>query len=296
MRFTIIANPRSGRGKASKLAYALEQLAEARGHQTHTIFVGPQWQLEDEQLCECDRLVIVGGDGTVHHLLPQLARTQTPFYHLATGTANLIAHAFRMSSRPARAMLQLETDCEPTRIDLPECNGHPFLIMTSLGMDASVIHRLEESRTLGGFRAYIRPVIREVFSPRIARLRVEVDDQQFECKPGVLVVANLPNYGGHFDPCRSASGVDCQLDIANIPGSTSLGVGLRYLALLARLPVAKTTRGSSIRVKAVHDSHIQIDGEKPRAIPAMLSAGSTLEFGLSEASVYAHAPRLRDVS
>ncbi|MCA9276832.1 MAG: hypothetical protein KDA29_12455 [Phycisphaerales bacterium] len=293
MRFTIIANPRSGRGKASKLAHALEQLADARGHLINTIFVGPQWQLEDEQICESDRLIIVGGDGTVHHMLRQLARTQTPFYHLATGTANLIALAFRMSSRPSRAIQQLETDCQPSRIDLPECNGHPFLIMTSLGMDASVIHRLEESRTLGGFRAYIRPVIREVLSPRIARLRVTIDDESFDCKPGVLVVANLPNYGGHFNPCRGACCDDSLLDIANIPGTTSLGVGVRYLSLLARLPAAKLARGSIVRVEAVDDSHIQIDGEKPKAIASLLTPGATLEFRMSESSVYAHAPRLR---
>ena len=292
MRFTIVSNPRSGRGKARKLAEAIRELAHARGHSTQDVVVDMDLDLDEAPVDDCDRLVIVGGDGTVHHMLPKLAQTQTPFYHAGTGTANLISHAFGMSARPERVLEQLEQYSEPVRIDLPECNGHPFLIMTSMGMDASVIHRLEESRKLGGFRAYVRPILREVLKPRNAYLRVSVDGEPIDCRAGVLVVANLPNYGGHFNPCRAARCDDGRLDIANIRGTTSIGVGLRYLALLARLPAATTGCGSVITVEASRDSYVQMDGEKPKAVPAVLTPGARLEFRMTDGCIYAHAPRL----
>ncbi len=292
MRLTLVSNPRSGRGKASCLSRGIAEIAGSRGHNIQSILIEPGTTIDDAQLEACDRLIIVGGDGTVHHLLPHLARTQTPFHHCGTGTANLIAHAFRMSNSPRRVVEQVESECEPTRVDLPLCNGHPFLIMTSLGLDASVIHRLEESRTLGGFRAYIKPVLAEIANPRMAHVQVTADGEPYDTKPGVLIVANFPNYGGHFDPCRHARADDATLDIANIPGSTSLSVGLRYLALLARLPVARTTRAQRVRVEAIHDSHIQIDGEKPRVIPSLLKPTQTLDFRMSDQSIFAHAPRL----
>lgn len=294
MRIAIVYNPRSGRGRAQRLADAIADRARSRGHTMHAHDISTAGGPPEHDIAEADRLVIVGGDGTVHHLLPQLARTQTPFYHAATGTANLIAHALRMPSKPARILPLLEHDTQPVRIDLPLCNGKPFIIMTSLGMDASVIHRLEESRTLGGYRAYIRPVAREILSPRFAHAKVELDHQHAPnlSRPGILVIANMPNYGGHFNPCPRARWNDGQLDIAHIPGTSSITSGLRYLALLARLPAATTGRAGHITLTATTPSPIQIDGEKPTQLPSTLAPDQRLEFTLSTQSIVAHAPRL----
>ncbi|MHA7812887.1 MAG: diacylglycerol/lipid kinase family protein [Phycisphaerales bacterium] len=294
MRVSIVYNPRSGRGKAERLTDQISELASKRGHHVEGFDISRGDVPGPGDLEGSDRLVIVGGDGTVHHLLPLLTQTQVPFQHCGTGTANLICHALKMSRRAAGVIEQMEMESEPRRIDVPLCNEHPFLIMTSLGMDASVIHRLEESRKLGGYRAYIRPVIKEVLSPRFAGARVRIDGQERPelSRAGVFVVANMPNYGGHFNPCRQACWDDRSLDIAHIAGRTSLTSGLRYLALFARLNAARCAAGREIVLEAIQDSCVQIDGEKPNAVPAVLRSGETLRFRVSEHSVYAHAPRL----
>lgn len=294
MRICLISNPRSGRGKAGRLTDAIASLAVGRGHDVQQHEIGNAAPITPDALRGADRAVIVGGDGTVHHLLRQLSEAQTPFYHCGTGTANLIGHAFRMSRKPKQIVEQLEVQSDPIRVDLPLCNGHPFLIMTSLGMDASVIHRLEESRKLGGYRAYIKPVIREVLNPRFARVQVELDAKPAPnlSRPGIIVVANMPNYGGHFNPCAKASWHDQQLDIAHIAGRTSITSGLRYLALFARLPAARCATAKHITLIAHDPSRVQIDGEKPRDIPDTLNPGQRLEFTLSDKTVLVHAPRI----
>lgn len=294
MRVSIVYNPRSGRGKAKRLTDEISQLASRRGHRVEGFDISRGDVPDTGDLEGSDRLVIVGGDGTVHHLLPLLTQTQVPFQHCGTGTANLICHALKMSRRAAGVVEQLEMESEARRIDVPLCNDHPFLIMTSLGMDASVIHRLEESRKLGGYRAYIRPVIREILSPRFAGARVRIDGEERPelSRAGIFVIANMPNYGGHFNPCRDACWDDNTLDIAHIAGGTSITSGLRYLALFARLNAARCACGREIALEAEQDSCVQIDGEKPRTVPAVLKRGHTLTFTLSDRSVYAHAPRL----
>lgn len=294
MRVSIVYNPRSGRGKAQRLADAIHELASSRGHAITMYDISRGRIPVAEDLSDTDRLVIVGGDGTVHHLLPLLTQTKVPFQHCGTGTANLICHALKMSRKPAGVLEQLEIDSEPRRIDVPLCNDHPFLIMTSLGMDASVIHRLEESRKLGGYRAYIKPVIKEILTPRFAHAEVVIDGQPQPqlSKPGILVIANMPNYGGHFNPCRDACWDDSTLDIAHIAGRTSITSGLRYLALFAKLRASRCAVGKSITLQAIQSSCVQIDGEKPNAVPSVLNPGHTLRFTLSDQSVFAHAPRL----
>lgn len=292
MHICMIVNPRSGRGKAQRLANAISTRATERGHLVNLHTIGSGGAITAESISHSDRLIIVGGDGTVHHMLGLLSETQTPFYHCGTGTANLICKAFRKSRHPARILDHLETDCPPIRVDLPLCNGHPFLIMTSLGMDASVIHRLEESRTLGGYRAYIKPVIKEILHPRFAHVQVDLDNEHAPAlsRPGVLVISNMPNYGGHFNPCAKACWHDQRLDIAHISGGSSITSGLRYLALLARLPAARCASAKQITLTAQTPSCVQVDGEKPKSFPELLAPGQTLDFTMSERSVLVHAP------
>jgi diacylglycerol kinase (ATP) len=294
MRIALIINPSSGRGKAKARADAIEYGAKERGHTIDTLEIGRGAHPDGDRIADADIGIIVGGDGTVHHLLPQLIASQTPFLHCGTGTANLICHALKMPTKPAGVLRQIELESEPKRIDVPTCNDHPFLIMTSLGMDASVIHRLEESRSLGGYRAYVRPVIREVLSPQFAHARVSIDEIPYPelMRPGVIVVANMPNYGGHFNPCANASWSDAQLDVAHIPATTSLTAGLRYLALRARIPAATTARGRTITITGKLPTRVQIDGERPQAIPHTLAPDTALSFTLSPHTVLAHAPEL----
>lgn len=294
MRVSIVYNPRSGRGKAQRLTDAIDQLAKSRGHTLTKFDISRGAIPAADDLNDTDRLIIVGGDGTVHHLLPLLTQTKVPFQHCGTGTANLICHALKMSHEPAGVLEQLELDAEPRRIDVPLCNNHPFLIMTSLGMDASVIHRLEESRKLGGYRAYIKPVIKEILTPRFAHAQVTIDGQPQPqlSKPGILVIANMPNYGGNFNPCPDARWDDNTLDIAHIAGRTSITSGLRYLALLAKRKASRCATGKTITLNAIQPSCVQIDGEKPNAVPSILTPSQSLTFTLSNHSVYAHTPRL----
>lgn len=272
MRIAIVYNPRSGRGKALRLAQGVAQHLTRRGHthRTHEMLDDPGAIAQSVE--EADRVVVVGGDGTVHHLLPLLAKTRTPFYHCGTGTANLIGRELGMPSKPEHAVTRLERELAPTMLDLPTCNGRPFLIMVSLGIDASVIHRFEESRKRGGYRAYVMPVISEVLSPRPGHVSVralnENDAGNAHGVPplpdgensgprsgadfgaqttgtGVLVIANMRSYGGGFNPCADARPDDGLLDMALIPCRTSVGAGVRYGMMGLRLPGAASARGRS---------------------------------------------------
>lgn len=294
MRVSIVFNPRSGRGKAQRLTDAIAAGGLARGHTIERFDITRGELPTGADLGGADRVVVVGGDGTVHHLLPALMESRVPFQHCGTGTANLICKTLRMPRSAAGVLAQLEQESEPRRIDVPTCCGQPFLIMASLGLDASVIHRFEESRTRGGYQAYVLPVIREVLSPRIASLRVEMDGQD---RPGlggsgVLVVANMPGYGGGFNPCPRARWDDGVLDVARIPGRTSLGLGFRFLQLRARLGGAARAKGRSVRVAAQGAACVQVDGEKPR-VGSVLSKGGSLVVEVLDGSVLAHAPGLR---
>jgi len=138
-------------------------------------------------------------------------------------------------------------------------------------------------------------VLREILRPRFANARVTLDGEPSPqlSKPGILVIANMPNYGGHFNPCAKACWHDQRLDIAHIAGRSSITSGLRYVALFMRLPAARCASAERITITSEAPSRVQVDGEKPKEIPSTLLAGQQLEFVLSERSVLVHAPRAR---
>jgi diacylglycerol kinase family enzyme len=300
MQIALILNPRSGRGGANDAAEKLCQELKHRDHRVAVLEMQADPTLIESAIDDADRVVVLGGDGTVHHLLPILAKTQTPMYHMGFGTANLIAKTFKMLMDTAKVADALEADHAPMAIDLPTCNGHPFLIMVSLGIDASVIHRFEDSRKLkGGYRAYIQPIIREFFSPRPAHFVVETNTQheKHDSITGNLVVANLRSYGGGFDPCPDADPSDSQLDAVTIPCTTTLGAVFNYALLRFRRSSRKMKRMASgsftISPTSPCPVFVQVDGEKATSIPGLkdgvLCFGEQLHIVVGDQSINVHA-------
>lgn len=263
MNIGIIVNPKSGRNKASQFAESCVNLLKRRYHTTSVLHTHELQQ--NDQVWSCDRLIIIGGDGTVHHTLPKLIKYQIPFYHLATGTANLIATEFNMPKKPATAVRWVERGGQAI-IDVPTIDSVPFLVMCSLGMDAGVIHRFEQLRThSGGFRNYIRPVIHEMLSPRPAHITIAADGTDLHVRqPMNLVIANMRSYALAINPCPEADPTDSQLNLLAAPCSTTLNWSIQTMLNRFRFQIPNSTRlqASNILITATDTpARIQIDGE-----------------------------------
>lgn len=284
MRITVLANPRSGRGRAIALAGRLEELLRSRGHTVPRPDLSPTLDLADAAEGS-DRLVIVGGDGTVHHAAGAAAATGIPVYHLATGTENLFARYFGMPKDPRDAAEKLEMDHPPFEIDLGSVNGVPFALMCSLGVDASVIHRVDAVRGVkGGHLSYIRPSIAEGLRPRPARLLITGDGQPVAGSfVGTAVVANIPAYALGMDPCFDADPSDGRLDLALLPATTTVGTAMQFLRCRLRSRAVRRVRAAQFEIRALPRAGrslgqraepgetpgtggvaVQIDGERPR--------------------------------
>lgn len=295
MRIVILANPRSGRGRAVMLADQLAAILKVRGHDAARKDIGPDLDLAvlvgvTGMPGGADRLVIVGGDGTVHHAAEAVAESGVAMYHLATGTENLFARSFRMPRDPAAAAKRLEEDHPPIEIDLGSANGVPFTLMCSVGVDASVIHRVEEARErgsgLGGHAAYVRPGLTETFNPRPAKLHVTADGRAVTPADGFVgtaVVANLPAYALRMDPAPDADPTDGLLDLALVPASTTLGAAAGFLRCKMRSGSIQRVRAAKFEIRSADPNAmnpVQVDGERPRRRLAAPAGGTGLPLTL----------------
>lgn len=301
MQITILANKRSGRGKALRLADELDAILTSRGHSTNRPALERDLDLKSAA-GGSDRLVIVGGDGTIHHSCGPAADLGVPVYHLATGTENLFARFFRMPRDPAPAADAIERDPPPTEIDLGSANGVPFALMCSLGLDASVIHRVEDVRGgKGGHAMYVLPTIAEGLRPRVARLSITAGDsgdnppaEAFDFT-GTAIVSNIPAYALRMDPCCDARIDDGQLDLALLGSTTSVGTAFDFLRCKLRSKRIRRLLSERFEIRTrvnAEPSRVQIDGERPipgSPLPATLAPGDQLVLGVWPTRMKVHA-------
>ncbi len=299
MRIALLSNPRSGRAKSRAAVKQLARLLDDRGHQVAALDVfEPQEKILDT-VGGCDRVVVIGGDGTMHHQLTTLCTLQIPAYHFATGTANIIAKQFRMSNSPARAVANLELDHPPRTVYIPTANGTKFAMMLSLGIDASVIHRFESSRgTSGGYRAYTSPILAEIASPRPARVSIEnsAGEVREMGSPGIAIVSNMPAYPMRVNPCHSADPSAPDLVARFIPARTSVHCAFQFGRMRVRRSSKPTStlKSTKMTLRVLdNDCPVQVDGECASHIQGLedgfLNPGSQIMFETGEHTMLLHA-------
>jgi diacylglycerol kinase family enzyme len=111
---------------------------EARGHAT---------ELCREAAREgYDVVVAFGGDGTVNEAANGLAGSQTPLSCLPGGRTNVYCRMLGIPTDVVDAtehLLQLADDWHPRAVDLGRVNERRFLFSAGVGLDASVVERVD---------------------------------------------------------------------------------------------------------------------------------------------------------
>lgn len=218
MRIHIVANPMAGRGRAPRLLADLERALAARGaavsvHRTS----GPgdaTAHVAGLPDAACDRLVVLGGDGTLHEVVNGRPSVPWPVAMVPLGTANLVARDAGLPLRPvAEAHAATVLDGVPWTVDLVGTDRGRTLAVLGVGLDAEVVRAVAEARRggVGGYTRWLLPIARTFLAYRPPRLRVTVDGTTVE--GGAVVVQNAHNYGGLFELSRDARMDDGCLDV-----------------------------------------------------------------------------------
>ena len=111
---------------------------QARGHATELCREAAQ---EDY-----DVVVAFGGDGTVNEAANGLLGSPTPLCCLPGGSANVFAKMLGIPSEIVDAtahLMSLADDWRPRKVDLGVVNGRCFTFASGLGLDASVVERVD---------------------------------------------------------------------------------------------------------------------------------------------------------
>jgi diacylglycerol kinase (ATP) len=276
MQTRFIFNPRSGRSRRyAGLPAAIR--AFIAGHRLDADLVcsdGPGHATElarDALAAGCERVVAVGGDGTMNETAQALVNTPAALALVPCGSGNGLALHLGIPVRPRRALALLADPAAAIAvIDSGTANGYPFFNVMGLGFDAEISRRFNDLPRRGP-AAYARAGLGAFRHHRGQRVTVSANGGPATALEAFLVaVANSDQYGNRARLAPRASVTDGRLDLVAVR-STGFWPAL---PLLARLFLGTFDRSSRV----VHLKGARFVVERPA--PGLIHTdGETHETG-----------------
>lgn len=271
----VLLNPAAAGGRALRWAPALQQWLrqQAPGVTCHIPASAQELVACIQQAPEGSRVVLVGGDGTVHCALPALVERRHEMGLVPLGSGNDTARALGLQGMPWASALRLALSGPASPWDLGHCeslapashagpSSKLFVSSLAAGFDASVgLRALRGPRWLRGMPRYLWATLSELAQVNCLPMRVWREGHLWHEGPCLFVsVLNTPSYGGGMPAVPHASCEDGQLD-AVIAGHLSTWA---TAALLPRLLAARHL--SHPRVNTQPFRRLVVQSEHPVAL------------------------------
>jgi diacylglycerol kinase family enzyme len=232
---------------------------------------------------EAGIVIAWGGDGTVRETAAGLVGTPVALGVLPGGTTNVVSIAFGLGRNPLRAARRLG-GLEARPIDVGLCDGRPFLMQASCGLESYLMHRVHQgplkSRLgLVGIVLHSLPVMREYGYPEI---EVVADGRALRATGAM--VCNISEVAGPYRMIPDGRFDDGRLELLVFRGR-----GMRaVVGFAADLFIGRHPRRRDVEILPVErvslagppGTFVQIDGDA-------ISLSRPVEVRLAEARLMA---------
>jgi diacylglycerol kinase (ATP) len=159
-----------------------------------------------------ERLLVAGGDGTLHYAVQGLAGTPCALGVIPLGSGNDLAGTLGIPP-DLDVAVERALNGEVRRIDLVRVGEAFSVSYAGVGFDSEVTRYANEVKVLRGPLIYFYAVIHTLITFEPPRMRVVHDEGEFEGKVMFTVVNNLPRFGGGMRIAPDAKIDDGLLDL-----------------------------------------------------------------------------------
>jgi len=196
-----LVNPVAGRGRTIRVWKQLEGFFERTGLRYKAAFTRAPWHAAELAVNALERgferLVVVGGDGTLHETVNGTG--PGPGHgHLGiipTGTGSDFPRTLGIPLTPLEAARVLLSG-RVREVDLGKVNDRYFVNVAGVGFDAEVAAAVNrEFKFLRGAPAYLAAVLKVLATYRNAPVTLDLDGQRHQGKILLAAVGNARYYG-----------------------------------------------------------------------------------------------------
>ena len=266
----VIFNPTARSDRAGKLRSKIEALSGDPVVRLTTTS-GDACRLAAEGVAEgFQTIVAAGGDGTVNEVVNGMAESGSNLGILPVGTMNVFATEIGIPQGNIERAWDVIQQGHARPLDLPQANGHYFIQLAGVGLDATVVQQTttESKKTLGPLSYLL--TLAQVAAVKPPSLIIEGDE--IPTREGRFVlIGNGRLYGGPFPLFKKADLHDGLLDIVVFKNQSHWDV-VRYFQAIAfgthlALPDVEYFQASSVRVRSADEVPFELDGEVAGVLP-----------------------------
>ena len=255
-------NPRAGQGTARDLADRSVAEAKSRGHDAMLLPAdSPEvTRAAAERAAETglDRLIVIGGDGTLHQAIQFAAGRPLAVGVVPAGSGNDLARAVGLDTSPDAAIDRALERSEA--IDLLRIGDRFGVTVATLGFSVAVNERAEALRWPRGPAKYTAATVRELANLRRYRLTLDLDGRRLEVSANLVALANTSIFGGGMMIAPGARPDDGCLDVVVIGPATRT-------AMLRLLPGVRTGRHVRHPAVGIHRAaRVVIESDQPHEV------------------------------
>jgi diacylglycerol kinase (ATP) len=207
-----------------------------------------------------NRIIAVGGDGTLKLVTESVLNSDLPVGVLPAGSANGMAKELGIPTDTEKA-LEIITQGNTKKIDLIRINKELCIHLSDIGFNAFVVKTFETFNKRGMW-SYIKAAFRVLLRHRYMEVTIAGDNQVVKRNAAMVVIANATKYGtgavinpnGKLD-----DGLFEIIVIKKISFGEIIKMMITHKDFDPRKTELFTTSGVDMRSK--HHVHFQVDGE-----------------------------------
>ncbi|MEG0781421.1 diacylglycerol kinase family protein [Carnobacterium sp.] len=287
--YHFIVNEHSGSGNGLKIWQKILPIMEKKeiSYQKYTsTFAGETIELVEKiakKINIDERLVVIGGDGTLHEAIQGLGETyqNLPIGYIPAGSGNDFARGVGISRKPLKALEQLlnaETFRSIDVIEFSEENtgktGY-FVNNIGLGFDALIVKLTNHSTSKAwlnkynlGSLAYLSSLIKAYFHQPNFPIVIDVDGQSHYLDKAFLVTTtNHSFFGGGVNIAPMAKPTNGLIDVIIVSKIPIIKIAFLFVLMMlggrhTRFKSVLHFNGKDIRIETKMPENGQADGEE----------------------------------
>jgi diacylglycerol kinase (ATP) len=291
----LIANPKTGR-YASRRRIDLESIQahlKARGFEVEIKFTASPGDATRiaaaASLGGIRDVIVAGGDGTINEALQGLVGSNTRLGILPSGTANVLARELRLPLDAKRAT-EVIGKGKTRRIHLgcavDEQNGNKryFVLMAGIGLDASVVRRVNPrlKKRLGKAAFWISG-LSHLARWQPSNFDLQVNGQTFSAT--FAIIGKAASYGGNLAVTPRARLERPEFEICVISSQSRL----RYLQLLSYV-MRRGVPTNRTGVFFLHATQASVSGDAPVQVDGEVIGHLPMSFEIAPETVEVFVP------
>ncbi|MFO7152004.1 MAG: diacylglycerol kinase family lipid kinase [Bacillota bacterium] len=266
MKTFFVVNPAAGKKRAFSIWERLRASIDFPHEFALTQGPGQATEIAREAVrAGYDKVVAIGGDGTIREVVQALAHTEACLGVIPAGTGNDFGRSLGIPPEP-RGALEIIKGGYVRRVDLLRSGQNFFANVVGAGLDAEVVDAVNRGpKVMTGTITYVVQLLRVLAGYSTSEVTLEIDGRTVKRKAWLVAVSNARFFGGGMMICPDALVDDGLLDVC-IVNEISKAELLRFLPTVfsgkhKSHPAFEVLKGKRVRMEFAPPAKVQADGD-----------------------------------